>query len=517
LQNLIKALIFVDFLIYLNLAEQNPLNKSLCPTYTNRMKLSCSLEDNVKSIKSKLNSDDVAYLNVNINGEKGTLIFVKDLSDKTAIGELILKPISTFKGNIDKVTLSELFLSPEKDEYSELSKIIDEIALGKVVLICNTMDTAFCFNLIKFEKRAITEPPTSTVIKGPREGFVESLPVNISLMRRRIKSPSLKFENLTVGKYSSTPIALCYVDGIADKKLVQVLKEKIKKIDIDAILDSSYISKFLGEHRISLFKQLGNTEKPDILAAKILEGRVAIFVDGSPIALTVPYLLIEDFQSPSDYYNSPYIATMTRIIRLISVIISILLPSFFVAAELFHLQFIPLSFLLTIVNSIKGIPLSPSYEMFFTLLMFEILNEASVRMPKYVGMVVSIVGGLVLGETAVNAGIISAPTLMIIALSGICLYTVPELEHTFALLRIIYLLVAGSIGGFGLLLLTALLLMYLVSFETYKTPLIAPFAPIIKNDLKDSFIKGFLGKQTRRPESFKNINKIRLKKTNKGD
>ncbi len=481
------------------------------------MKLSCSLDKNISIIKEMLNSDDIAYLNVNVNGHKGTLIFVKDLSDKTAIGELILKPLSLFTGKIDKITLSELFLSPEKDEYSTITDVVNEIALGKVVLLCDTIDTAFCFNLIKFEQRAITEPPTSTVIKGPREGFVESLPVNISLMRRRIKSSRLKFENLSVGKFSKTPVALCYVEGIADKELVEVLKEKIKKIDIDAILDSSYVSKFLGEHRISLFKQVGNTEKPDILAAKILEGRVAIFVDGSPIALTVPYLLIEDFQSPSDYYNSPYIATMTRIIRLISVIISILLPSFFVAAELFHLQFIPLSFLLTIVNSIKGIPLSPSYEMFFTLLMFEILNEASVRMPKYVGMVVSIVGGLVLGETAVNAGIISAPALMIIALSGICLYTVPELEHTFALIRIIYLLVAGSVGGFGLLLLTAILLMYLVSFENYRTPLLAPFSPIVKSDLKDSFIKGFLSKQKLRPQSFKNLNKTRISKTQEGD
>ncbi|MDY2842318.1 MAG: spore germination protein, partial [Candidatus Borkfalkiaceae bacterium] len=250
----------------------------------------------------------------------------------------------------------------------------------------------------------------------------------------------------------------------------------------------------------------------DILAARILEGRVAVLVDGSPIALTVPYLLIEDFQSPGDYYSSSYSATLARLIRLFAVCISILLPAFFVAAELFHLQLIPLSFLLTIVNSIKGIPLSPSYEMFFTLLIFEILNEASVRMPKYVGMVVSIVGGLVLGETAVTAGIISAPALMIIALSGICLYTVPELEQSFSVIRLLFLVIGGSFGGYGLILLSAAFLIYITSFENFSTPLAAPFSPLIVKDLKDGIYKGFFAEQNMRPLSIKNANEIRLKK-----
>ncbi|MBQ9485819.1 MAG: spore germination protein, partial [Clostridia bacterium] len=289
-------------------------------------------------------------------------------------------------------------------------------------------------------------------------------------------------------------------------------KKKITAIKIDAVLDSSYLSKFLGEHKTSLFKQIGNTEKPDILAAKILEGRIAVLVDGSPIALTVPYLLVEYFQSPSDYYSSSYSATFARILRLFAVILSIYLPAFYVAAQLFHLQLIPLSFLLTIVNSIKGIPLSPSFEMFFTLAIFEILNEASVRMPKYVGMVVSIVGGLVLGEKAVNAGIISAPALMIIALSGICLYTVPELEQTFSVLRLLMLIVGGSFGAYGILLASAAMLIYLVSFETYRTPLLAPFSPLITKDLKDGLYKGFLIEQSIRPLSLKNANKRRISK-----
>ncbi len=476
------------------------------------MKLYSSIEQNLKELKQKLVSDDITFLDLTIGEKSAVLIFVNDLVNKDMLGELILRPLSNCKNNIDENELFDVFLSPEKTKLYTFDDLYKDLLMGNAILIYQGSNVCLSFGLKHFEKRAITEPPTSTVIKGPREGFVESLPVNISMMRRKLKSKDLIFENMTVGKYSATSIAICYVKGIANKNLVEKVKKRLENIEIDAVLDSSYISKFLNEHSFSMFKQIGNTEKPDILAGKILEGRVAVFVDGSPIALTVPYLLIEDFQSASDYYNSSYSAIVARYIRVFSVALALFLPALYVAAELFHLQLIPLSFLLTIVNSIKGIPLSPSYEMFFTLLIFEILNEASVRMPKYVGMVVSIVGGLVLGETAVNAGIISAPALMIVALSGICLYTVPELEQIFSILRILFLLVAGTLGLYGILVFVALLTVYLISFESYSTPLCAPYSPLIIQDMKDGLYKGFLQEMDKRPISLKNKNKTRIKK-----
>ncbi len=481
------------------------------------MNIKKSLTDNVKYLKTVLPSEDITFLDLSIGNTPAVLIFVNDLTDKEHMGELILKPASEFKDNLTSENFAGIFLSPEKAEVTDFDKSITDLLLGNALLIADGIDKILSFGLKQFEKRAIAEPPTSTVIKGPREGFVELLPVNISLIRRKLKSPNLRIENMQIGKVSKTPIALCYIDGIADKKLIKQLKNQLSKINIDAVLDSSYISKFLGEHRISIFKQVGNTEKPDILAAKILEGRVAILVDGSPIALSVPYLLIEDFQSPSDYYGSPYSATAARILRLFSVMLALFLPAVYVSAELFHLQLIPLSFLLTIVNSIKGIPLSPSYEMFFTLMIFEVLNEASVRMPKYVGMVVSIVGGLVLGETAVTAGIISAPTLMIVALSGICLYTVPELEQIFSVLRMFFLLIAGMSGLYGLLLSIFAMIIYLISFENYGTPVCAPFSPLIPADLKDGFYKGFIEENVFRPRSLKNKNKKRINLKSQGE
>ena len=466
------------------------------------MRVHTNLKTNLSYVNDKIDSDDVATLHLTIGNSTGALIFAKDIVDQSAIGELVLKPLREFNGTPTLKTLDDIFLSPEKRLLDDLDETLDSMVNGEAVLLIDGISKVFSFGLRKFEKRSISEPPTFTVIKGPREGFNESLPVNISLMRRKLKTTDLTFENLKVGKYSKTPVSLVYIKGIVDPCLVESLKKRLQEIQVDAVLDSSYITKSLGEHKQSLFKQVGNTEKPDILASKILEGRVGILVDGSPIALSVPYLLIEDFQSPSDYYSSSYSATVSRILRIISVVISLLLPSFFVAAELYHLQLIPLSFLLTIVNSIKGIPLSPSYEMFFTLLIFEILNEASVRMPRYVGMVVSIVGGLVLGETAVTAGIISAPTLMIVAFSGICLYTVPELEQTFSVLRLVFLIIAGGLGAYGLLIFSALLLVYLVTFENYSTPICAPFSPLIKEDLDDSFYKGFFAEQSTTPKSI---------------
>ena len=287
------------------------------------MKTSTTLKDNLKYLKKTLNSEDITFLNLKIAKTDAVLIFINDLVNKDAIGELILRPAFNFKKTVNEKNLFDAFFSPEKKQVYTLNDAIDEVLLGNAIVVCDKVESVLSFGLKQFEKRAITEPPTSTVIKGPREGFVESLPVNVSLMRRKLKTEDLCFEKVTIGKYSKTPVALCYISSIADKKLVKQIKEKLKKIEIDAVLDSSYLSKLLGDHKISLFKQIGNTEKPDILAGKILEGRIAIFVDGSPIALTIPYLLIEDFQSASDYYNSPYSATVARFLRLFSVLIAL--------------------------------------------------------------------------------------------------------------------------------------------------------------------------------------------------
>ena len=359
------------------------------------------------------------------------------------------------------------------------------------------------------------EPQTAVTVKGPREGLIEDIKTNMSLIRRRLQTPDLRFDLLTVGRRSRTAVAIVYLQGIADPKIVEAVRQRIRAADIDGVPDSSYIGKFLAKKPYSLFKQVGTTEKPDILCAKMLEGRIAILSDGSPIALTLPYMLSEDFQSSQDYFVSPYRATISRLLRMLAICISLFVPAFYVAAQLFRLRLLPFGLLMTISGGIRSIPLSPSLELFFLLIVLEILIEASVRMPKYVALALSVIGALVLGDTAVKAGLVSSPAIIIVALSGISAYTVPDLTGTLSIIRIAFVVVAGSIGPFGILLLTALLVYYLVTADSYGTPLLAPFSPLIRKDLRDALYKTDIYSLDTRPAVFQGKNQTRLRVRNR--
>lgn len=473
-----------------------------------------NLKNNLITLKNQLKSEDVIYYQFTANNKDFCVVYVDSITDKTQVGALVIKAIQEQK--IKDITTAFTALQiPAIKKFNLISQATSNILQGKTLLFCDGESEFLCCDFYTYQMRAVAEPPTATVVRGPREGFNESIKTNLSLIRRRIKNPDFTVCNLEVGKYSKTTVCVCYISQIASEKIVNEVIKRIKNINIDSIPDSSYVAKFLNEHKTSLFKQIGTTEKPDIFAQKMLEGRVGILVDGSPIALTAPYLLIEDFQSSEDYFVNNYRANMERAIRIISVMLAILLPATFVSAQLFHLQIIPLNFLLTIVNSIKGIPLSPSFEMFFTLLIFEILNEASVRMPKYVGMALSIVGALVLGDTAVKAGIVSTPTIMIMALSGICLYTVPELVDSLSVLRLIFLIVAGSLGGYGIILVSAYIIIYLCNTQNFGVAILSPIAPFSLKDNKDGLFMEFVSNNKTRPITFKSKNRTRLK--NKGE
>ncbi|MBQ3571433.1 MAG: spore germination protein [Clostridia bacterium] len=474
------------------------------------MKIKSSLKENISTLKNTLKSQDIIYYEFENNNNKYCVAYVDSITDKAQIGELVVRPI--FENNPENLT--EVFYKlqiPHIKQITQLSEALKKLLSGHTLLLCDGDNFVISCDFLFYQSRAVAEPPTATVVRGPREGFTESIKTNLSLIRRRIKVSDFIIENKEVGKYSQTVVSICYISSIVDEKIVEQVKQRIEQIEIDGVPDSSYIAKCINEHKTSLFKQVGNTEKPDIFVQKMLEGRVGILVDGSPIGITVPYMIIEDLQTSEDYFINNYRANMERGIRIISLVMAILLPALFVSAQLFHLQIIPLNFLLTIVNSIKGIPLSPSFEMFFTLLIFELLNEASIRMPKYVGMALSIVGALVLGDTAVKAGIVSTPTIMIMALSGICLYTAPELVDSMSVLRLVYLIAAGSLGGYGIALLSTYILTYLCSVENFGVPLLTPFAPLSLRDMKDSVYIDFLTNMKDRPQSLNSKNKRRMK------
>lgn len=464
---------------------------------------------NKKILKALLCSDDVIFFEFTAGNKNALAVYVDSITDKETLGLQVIFPLKNANVSQSVKKLAKTITCANVKTVTEIKEAANEVLNGSTVILIDGKAGGFAADVKKFDVRAIAEPPTELAIRGPRNGFIESIKTNLSLVRRYLKTTALKIETTEIGKYSSTTVAIMSIDGITDPSLVKKIKNKLENVKIDGIPDSSYVSKILYERKNSLFKQVGSTERPDVLIERMLEGRIGILVDGSPFALTLPYLLIEDFQTAEDYYISHYRANLVRALRVLAIFLSVFLPGLFVAAQLFHLQLIPLNFLLTIVNSIKGIPLSPSLEMFFLLLIFEILNETSIRMPKYVGMALAVVGALVLGETAVNAGLVSTPAVLIMAMSGISIYTVPELTETTSILRFIVLLIAGSIGGYGIVLIEAFLTCYLCASENYGVPYVAPYSPLILNDLQDGIYMSDVTSMPLRPQALNAKNKRR--------
>jgi len=435
------------------------------------------------------------------------VIYVDENTDKTVLSESVLKPLLNLE-NYDADEVERIIYPPAKVQESESAEdCAGEIAKGNAVIVAG--DKLLTLTMKKVAMRPVSEPPTSSVVKGPREGFVENLNTNLSLLRRRLATPKLRFEKFEIGKYSKTTVVMAYIEGLTHPKVVKKIAQKIEKIDVDGVFDSSYISKYLERAEQSLFRQVGTTEKPDILSHKMLEGRVGILVDGSPIALSVPFLFLEDFQDSGDYYRRDYRATVLRLVRLFGSFVAILLPAVFVAVQEYQYQVLPLKFLITILNSTTGIPLTPTLEMLFVVLLFEILNETSLRMPKYVGMALSVVGAIVLGDTAVKAGLLSSPAVLIAALSGIGLYCVPDDVGTFSILRVLFIGLGGILGLYGIVLGFLCLIAYLSSLDSYGAPYLAPYAPLIVEDLQDGVFKESNLNMKKRPKSVPNINSVR--------
>ena len=477
-----------------------------------KKEISGNLKEDEAALRRQLPAQDIlAFPFSDRAGRAYVCLFADALTDKDLLAEQVLRPLQAYTGAPEAETIARCTLSPEVRTARALSTLAEEVLAGNPVLLWEGADEGLIVGTKKVPVRAVTEPPTDVAIKGPREGFVEDVKTNTSLVRKRLKTGELRIEMLTIGRRSATSVALCWLEGTCRGQIVEDVRKKLAAVDIDAVPDASYLTRFLTDRPRSLIKQTGSTEKPDIFCAKLAEGRVGILTDGSPIALTIPYLLVEDFQASEDYFVPAYRATFTRFLRLFALLVAVYLPAFYVAAQLFKLQLFPLKLLLTIAGSIRDIPLSPSLEMLLVLLMLEVLNEASIRMPKYVGMALSVVGALVLGETAVRAGIFSTPTIIIVALSGIGLYAVPDLIETTSVMRLFLLLMAGSLGTYGILLATAAVLYELTATENFGVPLMAPFAPADPHDMKDSIVKFSLRSLKERPHALLSPNKRRMK------
>lgn len=333
---------------------------------------------------------------------------------------------------------------------------------------------------------------------------------NLTLLRRRLKTENLVFKTYKIGSQTQTKIVVAYLKGIANNKVVEQVVRKIKSIKTDGIVDSYYILSYLEERPNSLFKQIGNAEKPDIVTAKMLEGRVALIVDNSPIVLTVPFVLIEDLQNSNDYYTNHHYSSFVRVIRLLGLLIALVAPGIYLALQIYHYNILPLNFLITIADTTQGLPFTPFLEILFIFLLFQILYEVSLRLPSYLGLATSVVGALILGDTGVKAGLISPPGVIIVALSKIALYTIPEQASQVTILQIIFIILGGSLGLIGIVSGFVYFLNYLNELDSYGTPYLAPYSPRIPQDLKDAIFTSPVGDLKQRPKTFSPTKKERL-------
>ena len=478
------------------------------------MEIFSSLEKNKQFLKTEMNENkDVVFKEFKTEKNSFLIVYVQDLIDNMLLSDQIIKPLLA-EGKVKKLQVKNMqnnvLTLAGTSEVKKLQDCVASVLEGNAVLFINNNKVALKLSVANLAKRAISEPPTSAVIFGPREGFVESLKTNTTLIRKRLQTTALQIEELKVGNYTKTQIRVFYLNDIADKEVVKKIVERLKKIDIDGVIDAHYLISFLEEKKNSIFKQVGKTEKPDILTAKMLEGRVGIMVDGSPIALTLPFILLEDIQNSDDYYQRSFRISFIRIVRLMGIIFSVILPGLYIAIQTQHYRLVPIKFLITLMDSIQGLPFTPMLEMLFVILLFEILYESSLRMPKYLGMALGIVGALILGDTAVKAGLISPPAVMLVALSGISFYTIPEQSSQLSFLRLVFTLAGGMFGMFGIVVLFMFLVSYLNDINSYGSPYLAPYAPRIKEDLYDAIIKKETIALNTRPKSIPSQKKKRL-------
>lgn len=443
---------------------------------------------------------------------KGAVVFIDGMAKVDVINDDIIKPL-LFKAVFeeDDLTSKDALLNyitksvipvNEVELVKHMSDAINGFLNGDVVLFINGIEEAVIINSKGWEKRSVTEPGSEAVVRGPRESFVENLRTNTALIRRKIRNEALTVESMVIGRKTRTNVSIAYINGVAKQEVVDEVKKRLKGIKTDSILESGYIEQFIEDAPGSIFATLGYTEKPDVAAAKILEGRVAILVDGTPFVLTAPFILLESFQAAEDYYFRPYFATMTRIIRIIGYLVTILAPALYVAVTTYHQELIPTSLLITFAQAREGIPFPAFVECLIMIVTFEILREAGIRLPRPVGQALSIVGALVIGESAVSAGIIGAPMVIVVAITAVSGFLVPAQNDSAVVLRYIMLILGATFGGFGITLGLIGALVHMSALESFGYPYLSPTVPFDIEDSKDAVIRAPLWIMISRPKGM---------------
>jgi spore germination protein KA len=457
--------------------------------------------------------------------KSGYLFYIKSMVDVVALNEQIFKKITDLN-QTDKVFITDDDLDALREEFfsglpfhysHEFQQLAWDLLNGFAILIVDRHEKALSFSIDNIEFRSITEPSTQTIIRGPKDSFTESIHTNISLIRRRIKNPKLQFEELIVGSDSRTKISIGYLSGVVNEGILQEARTRLHSIDIHAVLDSGNIEEAITDTSFTPFPLIFNTERPDVVASGILEGKIGIIVDGSPFVLIIPAVLTDFFQSSEDYYQPFLMSSFIRMVRYISFMIALILPSLYVAVTTYHHELLPTDLLISIQAQREGVPFPAVIEILIMELTFEILREAGVRMPRAVGQTVSIVGALVIGQAAVEAGLVSNVLVIVVSFTAIASFVSPIYNFSIStrLLRFILIFGASVAGLYGILLLLIFMVAHLVSLRSFGIPYLTPIAPLIIEDQQDVFVRFPIWSNKTRPTYLKTEQDIKMNEIKK--
>lgn len=474
------------------------------------------LDTNEAFLMSKIGEGfDIKYRRLKIpafSDVEALIVYVGGLTDTRIIDETILEPLMKYselpgcKINIKSAARLAVLMeygvfTTSVKETNVFSEICDAIVEGDTVLFLDKCSSSLILTTRKYEGRSVSEPSTESEIKGPRDGFVENIQTNVSLIRRRIKDHGLRFENMKIGERSKTVVIVAYIEGIVNEKLLQEVKNRLGKIKIDGILSIENIEELIEDSPFSLFPKMTNTERPDKVCTALLEGRVAIIADNTPFTLTLPATFWQFLTTSGDYYETYFFATFIRWVRLLALFLSISASALYVLLTAFHQEMLPTSLALKIAADRNGVPFPAVAEAAIMEITLEIMKEAGLRMPKPIGQTVSIVGTLVVGQAAVAAGLVSPLLVIVIAVAAISSFAVPSynMSNAFRLIRFPILIATACFGLLGYLASIIVLLMHLMSVRSFGTPYLAPIIPFQEGGNKDVFARAPLWKMTKRP------------------
>jgi len=498
--------------------------------HIDRQVLSNNLQQNLEQIENLLgNSYDLVIRSFAVGGNnlQVAVLFISGLENNEAVENIIsdltikfsptstdLKADSTSPSQIFQETQQKIIRNQELEPVDNLSLLFDQLFLGDTILLIDGINRGIICNTKQWELRSLEEPEAERVIRGPRDGFIEALPVNTSLLRRRIRTPNLWIESLEIGTVTKTKVAIAYIKGLAQEGLVNEVRTRLQEIEIDNVIESGVLEEMIEDTFFTPFPLMHRSERTDIAMSEILEGRVAILTDGTPFVLFAPTRLHDMLQGPDDYYEKFPVGSFIRLGRMLAFVLAIFLPAIYIATVNFHTELIPSTLLLGITAARQGVPFPVAMEVILMEIVFEMLREAGLRLPGMIGPAISIVGALILGEAAIQANLVSPAVVIVVAATGIASFVAPSFELNIAtrIIRFCMIILGATLGLFGVQFGFILLTIHLCSLRSFGYPYLAPFAPLIIEDWKDSFIRAPWWWQKKRPHLEGGRDPVRTKR-----